>query len=78
MIFDTIEQKNYHYYQSHLMPFKIDWHRRFDSFGNILAILTGVANKNKTKRIINFAKKNQVNTPLIKSLYPAIHKKEKD
>ena len=78
-IIEGIREMDYDYYQSHLTPFKIDWEKRFDSFGNILAILTGIANRDKSERIIRHVKSNRINHPFpIKSLYPPVFRHEKD
>ena len=55
------------------------WQKRFDSLGNILAILTGVANDDKSKKIIRHVISNKINKPIpIKSLFPPVFKNEKD
>jgi len=72
-----IEEKNYGYYQSHIIPFEHYWARRFDTFGNILAILTGVANKKKSNSIMKHA--SSIAKPhSIKSLFPPVMKRDKD
>ncbi|MGM5484053.1 MAG: amylo-alpha-1,6-glucosidase [Nanobdellota archaeon] len=78
MIFDELEIKDYHYYQSHLMPFKHDWENRFDGFGNVIAMATGVADWKKKKSIINYVLKNGINEPVaLTSLNPPVLKNEK-
>ncbi|MGM5485320.1 MAG: amylo-alpha-1,6-glucosidase [Nanobdellota archaeon] len=78
MIMENIEEKTYSYYQSHLKPFKIHWEWRFDSLGNILAIVTDIANKKKKRMIINHALRNKVNKPYpIKALHPPVYKHER-
>ena len=55
---------------------KGDW---FDSLGNLLAIIFGLADDNKAEDILNFIKKNRINEPYpIKSIYPPIYKGSKD
>ena len=79
MIIDKMEKRDYNYYQSHLVPFRIEWHRRFDAFGNILAIVTGIANKERSEKIIKHVLKHRINEPFpLKCLYPPVHKKDKD
>ncbi|MCB9358436.1 hypothetical protein H6503_00745 [Candidatus Woesearchaeota archaeon] len=79
LIYDKIPIKNYNYYQSHVQPFKHEWSQRFDTFGNILAILTKIANKNRSKKIVNHIYKNSINKPFpIKALSPVIKKQDKD
>ena len=52
---------------------------RFDAHGNVLAILFGVADKNKSEKIINFIIKKRINKPLsLKVLFPIIKEKDKD
>jgi hypothetical protein len=52
---------------------------RFDSYGNILAILFNIADKNKSDKIINFILKNKINKPFsTKVLYPVIKEKDKE
>ena len=78
MIYDKIEEEDYHYYQSHLMPFKLHWHKRFDSFGNILALATKIADRRKRRKVIKHVLNNNINKPFpIKSLYPPVLKKHK-
>jgi glycogen debranching enzyme len=78
MIIEPIEDIHHDYYQSHLMPFKIHWHKRFDSFGNIMAILTGIANKRRRILIIDHILHSKVNKPFpIMSLSPPVFKNER-
>lgn len=78
MIIEKIEEQEYPYYQSHLMPFKHHWHKRFETFGNLLAAATGIANKKRTKQIINHVLQNKVNKPFpIKAMHPPVYKNEK-
>ncbi|MFH1327194.1 MAG: glycoside hydrolase 100 family protein [archaeon] len=47
----------------------------FDSFGNILCIISGLADKKKSKKILNYIKKNKIAKPYpVKSIYPPITK----
>ncbi len=51
----------------------------FDSFGNLLAILSGVADKTKAKQILAFVEKYNVALPYpIKAIYPPIFPEKKD
>lgn len=51
----------------------------FDSFGNLLAIIFGLAGDNKSRKIINYIEKNKINKPYpVKALYPAIKKNDKE
>jgi len=78
MIYDKIEEKEYGFYQSHLIPFKIHWHKRFESFGNVLAIAVGIANRDKSRKIIRYVKQNKINEPFpMRALYPPVYKNEK-
>ena len=79
MIFDPKPKTMYPFYQSHLMPFKHYWTKRFDSFGNILAIATKIANKKRSKKIINHILNNGINKPFpMRSLWPPVYKNERD
>lgn len=72
-------EKDFSYYQSHIVPFKIYWQNRFELFGNILAILTGVANKEKGKKIVDFCLKNNINAPLpVTCLFPPVMENDLD
>jgi len=73
MIYDEIEPAEYNYYQSHLMPFKMYWQKSFEDFGNILAILTNIADKAKKRKIIRYVLENEVNRPFpIRCLDPPV------
>lgn len=49
-----------------------DW---FDSLGNILAILFGLADRQKARKIISYLEKNKINRPFpLKAIYPPIRK----
>lgn len=75
MIYDKIEEKDYPYYVSHIIPFKIHWQWQFDTFGNVLAILCDVADKKKTRIIIDHALEHHVNEPYpVKALDPPVFK----
>ncbi len=51
----------------------------FDSFGNILAIVFGLATKNITNNILNYIKKNKINKPFaLKAIWPPIKKGDKN
>lgn len=58
------------FYQSHITPFEHEWSHRFDSFGNSLAILSGIANKDKAKQIISYANDLKMSEP---HSMPALH-----
>jgi glycogen debranching enzyme len=76
MIFEKIEEKEYDFYQSHIMPFKHHWENRMDVFGNILAIVTNISDKKKTKKIIEYIISNKINDDLpIRCLYPPVYPK---
>ncbi|MEA1927743.1 MAG: amylo-alpha-1,6-glucosidase [Candidatus Auribacterota bacterium] len=56
-----------------------DFGEWFDSLGNILAILSGVANKERSGIILKFIKEHKLDQPgPLKSLYPPIFPGEKD
>ena len=51
----------------------------FDSLGNLLAIISGLADESKAKRIIEYIRKNKIDSPYpIKAIYPPIKKGTKD
>ncbi len=78
MIYDRIEEKEYPYYQSHLTPFKIHWHNRIEVFGNVLAIATGIANREKSRKIIRYIETNKINEPFpMRAMFPPVYKNEK-
>ena len=62
MIINKIEG-NFNYYTSHIMPFKMYWEHHFESFGNILAILTDIADPKRRESIINYVFDNAINEP---------------
>jgi sucrose-6-phosphatase len=79
MIFQTAKVKDFEYYQSHLAPFNNYWFHRFESFGNILAIITKVADKEKSKKIIKFVFEHGINKPFpLLSLYPPVYEADND
>ena len=50
----------------------------FDSLGNLLAIVFGLADDKKAGKILEYIKKNKINNPYpIKAIYPAIKKTSK-
>jgi glycogen debranching enzyme len=74
-----VRGKEYPYYQSHLTPFKIEWHDRIEIFGNILAILTGVASKKRGRALMDYILKNEINEPFpIKILDPVVKENDPD
>ncbi len=51
----------------------------FDSLGNLLAILTGLADDFQANKILNYIEKNKVNQPYpVKSIYPALRKGDQE
>jgi glycogen debranching enzyme len=53
-----------------------DW---FDSLGNLLAIVFGLADTSKSKIIISYLEKNKIHLPFgVKSIYPPIRKNSKE
>ncbi|MFC1648120.1 amylo-alpha-1,6-glucosidase [Nanoarchaeota archaeon] len=79
MIKHDVDIENFDYYQSHMMPFKLTWQKRFDSFGNLLAICTKVADKEKSGKIIKHVISNDINKPgPVKALYPPVFKNNVD
>ena len=51
----------------------------FDSLGNLLAIIFGLADKKKSWKILNYIRKHKVDEPYpIKAIFPSIIKKSKD
>lgn len=50
----------------------------FDSLGNLLAIVFGLANKDKSNKILSYIKKNRIDRPYpIRAIYPPIKKGSK-
>lgn len=65
-------------YYLHYIAFR-DFGERFDAFGNIMTILTGVANREKSLQILKFIKKYKLTKPYpIKSVYPPVFPNEKE
>lgn len=65
-------------YYLHYITFR-DFGERFDSFGNLLAIITGIAKKKQSEDIIKFIKKYKLAKPYpIKAIYPPICPGEKE
>ncbi len=51
----------------------------FDAQGNLLAIITGLADKYQANKILNFVEKNKINKPYpVKAIYPALKKGDKE
>lgn len=76
MIINEIEG-NFDYYMSHLIPFKMYWEHHFEVFGNVMAILTDVADDKKRGRIINYAFENSIDKPCpITALSPPVFPNE--
>ncbi len=76
-----LPQKNILNKSSYYLPYITfrDFGEWFDSFGNMLVILTGIADKKQTKAVLNFIKKHKVASPFpIKAIYPPIRPGEKD
>ncbi|MFT4313129.1 MAG: amylo-alpha-1,6-glucosidase [Candidatus Woesearchaeota archaeon] len=67
------------FYQSHIIPFKLEWENRFDSFANLLCILSGIATKKRSHAIIDFVKNHQVHKPFpLRALYPPVTEQDLD
>ncbi len=67
------------FYQSHIVPFKLEWEQRFDSFANVLAILSNIATKKKSEEIIHFVKSHQIHKPFpLTALYPHVTEQDVD
>ncbi len=78
-IFDNIEPRTYGYYQSHVEPFKHHWEKRFETFGNVLAVSTGVADKGRARSIIARGLEFGVNSPVpVRVLDPPVRKRDRD
>jgi sucrose-6-phosphatase len=61
------------FYQSHMTPFEHTWSKRFDSFGNILAMLTPIAPKERALSIISYVQSQHITKPTpLTALYPPI------
>ncbi|PIT90150.1 hypothetical protein COU23_00115 [Candidatus Kuenenbacteria bacterium CG10_big_fil_rev_8_21_14_0_10_36_11] len=51
----------------------------FDTQGNLLAIITGLADKYQTDKILNYIEKNKINKPYpVKAIYPTMKKEGKE
>lgn len=51
----------------------------FDSQGNLLAIMMGLADKHEADKILNYIEKNKINRPYpVKAIYPALKKGESE
>ncbi|HPI67410.1 MAG TPA: glycoside hydrolase 100 family protein, partial [bacterium] len=51
----------------------------FDAQGNLLAIITGLADKYQANKILNFVERNKINKPYpVKAIYPALKKGDKE
>lgn len=51
----------------------------FDSLGNLLAIIFGLADENKSEKILSYIKRHKIDEPYpIKAIFPAIEKGSKD
>ena len=69
----------YPFYQTHLMPFKHDWSQRFDTFGNALAIITGIAPKTRAHTIVRYVDETKMNLERpIPALYPVMYPNDTD
>ncbi|MBU0894510.1 MAG: hypothetical protein KKF48_00950 [Nanoarchaeota archaeon] len=73
---DGLWNKNYYWayrWKNHNKYKEIgDW---FDSFGNLISIIFGLANKKRAKKIISYIKNKGIATPYpVKSIYPVIKK----
>ncbi|MBU89998.1 hypothetical protein CMO94_00535 [Candidatus Woesearchaeota archaeon] len=56
-----------------------DFGERFDSFGNLLAILSGIADEKHSRLLLDFIKRNNLANPFpIKAIYPTIAHGGKD
>jgi GH15 family glucan-1,4-alpha-glucosidase len=65
------------FYLSHVM-FRSFGHR-FDSFGNFLAILSGIADKHQSDKIFNYVDGSGINAPYpVKAFYPCIYPGDPD
>ncbi len=67
--------------EAYYLPYSTfrDFGEWFDSFGNLLAILSGVADKKQSEVILSFIKKYKLAKPYpIKAIYPPITPGEKD
>ena len=67
--------------ESYYLPYLTfrDFGEWFDSFGNILAVLSGIADKKRSETILRFIKKYKIADPFpIKAIYPPVLPGEKD
>ena len=79
MIRDHIVPENYRFYQSHLRPFEHFWQHRFDSFGNVLAILGRVADKKKVRTIFDYVAEKGIEDPFpLSALDPVVDPGDKE
>ncbi len=80
MIYTAIPQDgSFSFYQSHLVPFKNYWMHRFDTIGNLLAVIADIPNEERSKKIVKFILDNKVNQPIpLACLYPVVEEEDKD
>lgn len=79
MIYTAINQENFPFYQSHLIPFKNYWMHRFDVIGNLLAVIADIPNEERSKQIVNYILLNKINFPRpLACLHPVVLEGDKD
>ena len=79
MIINDIPERDYGFYQSYVMPFRHYWYERFESFGNLLAIITGIADGERRSSIIDHIFDNSINRPFpMKALFPHVRENDRD
>ncbi len=79
MIFSAVPQESFSFYQSHLIPFKNYWMHRFDTIGNLLALIADIPNEERSKKIIKYILDNKVNYPVpLSCLHPVVEEGDKD
>lgn len=77
----SAHQKTMHKKDRYYLPYITfrDFGKWFDSFGNLLAIIAGVADKKRTKAILAFIDKYGLASPYpIKAIYPPVFPNQKD
>ena len=77
MIHNDLEGRS-PFYQSHLSPFRMNWEHRFETLGNLLAIVTDISPEKRTKQILSYIKNNKINEPMLRSLSPPVFEHDLD
>lgn len=80
-IIEYMQTNDTRYFTSYLTPYEIstDHIKRFDTYGNLLAILAGIATPEQTNTILNYIQDKQIDQPYpLKVLDPPIEPQDRD